>query len=312
MNAIINALAIKENAQSSTNVNSSFIDNNGYLKNSICSLFSAKINNPDCDSILITNFKLPEKYMNELNDLNIKTYLFPFDRFVFPDNMAWSLAFYKLCALSYVIQELNYDNICLLDTDTVCVKPLDSLWDECRENILLYDMQHSLEIEQANVMNQEFHDLTHSYKYLINYGGEFIAGSRDRLIVFLEKCRYYYDQMIKKKLTTKHGDEFILCCAASDSDVRSSIKSANAYIFRFWTSSFYLISTNYIYNPICILHVPDEKNRGMLCLYKYISKKKKLPIENKLYRMLNLPTKRSPFRKKVRLISHILYCKIYS
>ena len=64
--------------------------------------------------------------------------------------------------------------------------------------------------------------------------------------------------------------------------------NAGAYIYRFWTGSFRLISTCYKYNPVTILHVPAEKEYGMLKLYnKYISKGK-IPTKKNVYRLLHL------------------------
>ena len=91
--------------------------------------------------------------------------------------------------------------------------------------------------------------------------------------------------MRENNFVTITGDEFILSVVA---DSKNNIKNAGAYIYRFWTGRFRLISTNYRFNQISILHVPAEKTEGMLRIYKrYIAKKKK-PSKPKVHRMLHL------------------------
>lgn len=77
--------------------------------------------------------------------------------------------------------------------------------------------------------------------------------------MFMSECQQVYAQMTKADFKTTHGDEFIISLAA----VKFNVKNAGAYIYRFWTGSFRLISTCYKYNPVTILHVPAEKN--MVC-----------------------------------------------
>lgn len=310
MNLIFNALAIDDKARGSTNVSDIFLKSDGYIKNSVVSLFSAKQNNPECECALILNFEINKHYHELFEEFNIKIFYVPFDKFYFSKNYNWSLAFYKLCALDYVVNNLNYDNYCLLDTDTVSIDAFDNIWKECEHNILLFDIQHSLDIQQAITMNQEYKNLNQIHTYLTNYGGEFIAGSKEKLSYFLERSKLYYHKMLSSNFKTKHGDEFIIACVAEETDIKNKIKNANAYINRFWTRNFYLISTNYIYNPICVLHLTDEKNSGIICLYNYIDKNRTLPKKNKIFKILNLPTQKSNIRKKLNLKKHSMYIKI--
>lgn len=312
MKLFFNAIALNDEKLmgGGENVSKNFLQNNGYIKNSFVSLFSAKKENPDIEVALFINFNMPEQYKKIFQENDIQIYNLSFDEYKFPDKMKWSLAFYKLCALKYAVTELDFDSYCMVDTDTLCQRSLEELWKECEQNILLYDMQHSLDIEQAVQMNKEYLQLVGVQRNLTNYGGEFIAGSRNQLRQFIQKCDFYYQKMLQEKLYTKHGDEFLICCAAEDKEIKVMLKPANAYIYRFWTSRFYLISTNYIYNPVTILHLPDEKNRGMICLYNYVMRHHSLPKGNKLFSMINLPRKKGRILISLQCWRHIIHIKL--
>ena len=74
--------------------------------------------------------------------------------------------------------------------------------------------------------------------------------------------------------------------------MKNCIRNAGPYIFRFWTGSFRLISTSYKYNPITIIHTPDEKNHGILKIYNYLVKHNNLPSNEKIYKILYLKYKK--------------------
>ena len=68
-------------------------------------------------------------------------------------------------------------------------------------------------------MNQEYKNLNQIHTYLTNYGGEFIAGSKEKLSYFLERSKLYYHKMLSSNFKTKHGDEFIIACVAEETDI---------------------------------------------------------------------------------------------
>lgn len=93
--------------------------------------------------------------------------------------------------------------------------------------------------------------------------------------------------MLQKNFITTKGDEFILSLAANE--MRESIKNAGAYIYRFWTGAgFRLISTCYEYNRITILHLPAEKEQGMLKIYDKYIKIGKIPVDEKFGKLFDL------------------------
>lgn len=294
-NLIFNAFAYIENTKGAVNIN----ENNDtkvieiYMKLCVASLVSAKKNNADSDVALVTNYVIPEKYITIFKKHEIKIINIKFDNFVFDKNMKWNLAFFKLCALDYVVKNLKYENYLLLDTDTYTQNNLNDLFLESSKKILLYNMQHAISISQAINMNDEYKKLYNEQVYMTNYGGEFICGNRKNLSIFLNECNRVYKKMIKENFQTKHGDEFIICCSALK--LPELIKDGAPYIYRYWTGSFYLVSTNYKYNPISILHLPAEKNYGLIWIADYIIKNGKLPNKKKLWKKIGLPKAIRPF-----------------
>lgn len=102
-----------------------------------------------------------------------------------------------------------------------------------------------------------------------HYGGEFFAANKEDAQVFSFDCLKIYQKMIERNFVTTHGDEFILSIAAFN--MANKVKNAGAYVHRFWTGSLRVISTNYKYDPVTVLHVPAEKQDGMVRLYRYYS-----------------------------------------
>ena len=273
-------------------INLSEVDKNkvieSYLKCSVVSLISSKLNNDDCDVALITNIQIPYKFEKTLKQYNIKIFIVEYNEFNFNKEMKWSAAFYKLCALNYVVNKLDYEKYLMLDTDTYINGKLSDLWLECDKKILLYDIQHNLSNKQAKQMNKEYFELYNEEVYLTNYGGEFIAGNKKLLNEFLDNCKKIYQDMNNTSQKTLHGDEFIICCAANS--MQNKIKNANAYIYRYWTGyKFYLVSTNFVYNKVCILHLPSEKDLGFKSVYNFIIKNGKLPNEKIVFKKFGLP-----------------------
>lgn len=293
MNLIFNAYAYISGYRATCNLKESEMTRNTYYKCAIVSLFSAKTNNLDCEVAFITNVQVPEPYLSQFKNFNITIIYKDFNEYIFDKDMKWSLAFYKLCALKYAINNFNYDNYLMLDTDTFINKPLIDLWQECNDNIMLFDMGHSISNSQATNMNAEYYLLYGKQVYLTNYGGEFICGSKNLLLEFINEIDNIYALMIKKRLKTQHGDEFLICLVANKLKIK--IKNASPYVYRYWTQSFYLVSTNYKYNPVCIFHLPSEKNFGFNYTYRYIIKNNKLPESNRIIRYFGLPNSRRNF-----------------
>ena len=269
------------------------VGNPTYLRCCVVSLISFRVLNPDDDIYLFTNISLDKKYVDILSKNRINVRIVQFDSFVFPEDMLWSLAFYKLCVLHYVVNNLEYDQILGVDSDTYCIKNLQELWVETNENILLYNLEHSYLHPQSVQMDKEYYNLIGHTKHLTNYGGEFVAGPRSLLRILTDKCFEIYLKMKESGTKTMHGDESILCAAAQE--LKEYIETGNAYLFRFFTGRFYLSSTVYRYNQVAIMHLPSEKNNGFRMVYQYYINNGSLPSHKKLLKMMEIQTAERPF-----------------
>ena len=302
MNLICIPFAYEENMNSGVNVS---IKGKGkieiYLKNACVALISAKYYNPDSDVALVTNFgrwNIPEEFLSIFDKWEIKVMEIPFDQFRFQGSYTWALAFYKLCVLKK-LSCMKYESICYMDTDVYIQGSFDAIWTECRQNIMLYDINHGLNTRDYVLLCDEIESYCGQRKLITHYGGEFFAASAENAKAFVDTCEQVYYEMLQKNFITTKGDEFILSLAANE--MRESIKNAGAYIYRFWTGAgFRLISTCYEYNRITILHLPAEKEQGMLKIYDKYIKIGKIPVDEKVWKTFRL--NRIPFRSSVLVV----------
>lgn len=244
-----------------------------YLKNCCVASISAKRQNPECDVAIVTNIDIEGTYKALLERNEILIIYVPFNDFCFDGDYKWSLAFYKLCALFNVLNDRVYRNYIYMDCDIYVQSSFKNIWKECENSILLYDINHGFGIADYERIVSEFSEFKGKDCCVTHYGGEFFAANRENALKFINECHEIYLNMIDANFVTTKGDEFIISLAAKA--FCDKVKNASAYIYRFWTSSFYLISTCFKYNPVSILHLPNEKEKGLLKIYsKYISKQK--------------------------------------
>lgn len=292
-NLIMNAFAFKEEFQNSPQLGGEVtlktIDI--YMKNIYVSLKTAKMNNPLDDVALLTNAKIPYMYEKLFMMNDIKVIIVPFDEFIFPAKFAWALAFFKLCALKYMVNNYNYDKYLLIDADTITVSPLEELWEETSDGVMLINTGHSVGHRERQFIIKDYNKLYNTKKYIIHYGGELIAGKRSELIEFLALCKEVYNKIEKFNFNVAEniGDETIISIAAFE---YKKIIPAQPYIYRYWTGRFYLVSTNYVYNAIAIWHLPSEKETGILRVFDYLVRYDEIPKYTRLRKMVGLPKTR--------------------
>lgn len=285
MNIVFCAYAYKKDYQSGHNIQTDDTQN-VYLKNAFVALKSCKMNNQDDDVALITNLELSEYWVNLFAENGLLIFYKEYNDFVFDKEYGWSLAFYKLCALQYALTK-KYENYVLLDTDTYTQRSFADIWIECKHNILLAEINRGIYNADYRIFCEETQRFLSTDEYLTRYGGEFIAGNRNLLHEFILACHEVYANMKTNKFVTANGDEFIESIVAWS--MRSKIKSANAYIFRYWTAyRWHYVCSNFCHNPVCILHCPREKNHGFLKLYNYMKERTDLPSIKKVHSLLHL------------------------
>ena len=256
-----------------------------YLKNLCVSLISAKKTNPNIDVALVSNVSIPAEYEKLLLENQVLIYTEPFDAFAFANDYPWCLAYYKLCALEKMVTKYEYDNYIYTDADVFVQKSLDKVFLELRDNILMYDINHGLYVRDYVQIMEEFNRFGVD-TYITHYGGEFFGASRENARLFSQQCKAIFDEMQSRNFVTVKGDEFISTIAAHR--LRGMVKNAGAYIYRFWTGDFYLVSTCYKFNEIAILHLPAEKQDGMLKLYNYFVKHNAFPSKEKVHKICHL------------------------
>lgn len=270
-----------------------------YYRCIVVALASARAQNPDCQVALVTNTPVPPPFDNQLARAGVTIYQCSFDRFRFGADLPWSLAFYKLCAMDWVLNNLTFDRCVMMDADTYTQYPLTDLWREANEAVLLYQVPHPASQPMAAAISgccdalypeTAPHVLTH-------FGGELVAGSAPRLREFLGLCRDVYEEMQAKNVLPQDGDEVILCIAAWRAlRTGQPVRAANAYIWRYWLGArHYFVSTNYCLVPICILHLPGSgKDRQLKLLYRRYTKLGTFPHRKKVWRLCGLPAAHPP------------------
>lgn len=224
-----------------------------------------------------------------------------FDNFSFDASYTWSLAFYKLNALKHAIEDLPYDNFAYVDSDVYIQSDFRDIWTECSKSILLYDICHGLQVGNYRYLLKEFIEFTGEDAIgLTHYGGEFFASNRMNAKMFIDECLQVYLKIKQNSFQTRNGDEFITSLAASK---LKNIRNAGAYVYRYWTGGFYLVSTNYMFNPVVVLHVPSEKERGMLKIFDKYVVKGKLPSIESVWGLLHIRRPKLNTYLKIKLAS---------
>lgn len=284
-NLLIIPFAYKEGANTGVNIRRKHSSLEIYLKNCCVALVSAKQNvDSDTDCAIVTNMQLPSPYHHILANNGIKIIIQDFDCFNFGDNYRWSLAFYKLCALYRIVRSTDYDNYAYLDSDVIVQSSFSDIWTKCSNNILMYDLKIEQNGDEYKHIFNEAIPLMKSDVFK-HYGGEFFAARKDNALKFSSASLTVFNEMIDKRITTTHGDEFIISLVAES--FYGIIADAKNSVCRIWTGTYRYIPNNY--SSVAVLHLPAEKEYGIIRLFKkYIARNKKLPNKEKVYSICHI------------------------
>ncbi|WP_303195083.1 hypothetical protein [Thomasclavelia spiroformis] len=292
-------LAYKQNYSMSANMK---VDNDTgivvYLKNALVSLISVKKYNTGVQVALVTNFTVPNKFRNIFEKNDILIFEITFDNFIMPPEFKWSLAFFKISALEYVVKELNYDYYLELDSDEICINSFDDMWYELNDKLLMYVSRFRFNHSTRKLYSDIYCNV---YKLIAfqgrisKTGGGFIAGNKNSILHFIDECNYVYSYLKENvdKLDKNIGDE--LYTSIYYAKFSDRVKDASPYVDVYWTSDFYYVSTNYKFDAVSLLHLPDEKQRGLLYIYDYFMKNGTFPSENLMFKYLSFPNSKRPF-----------------
>lgn len=270
-----------------------------YDRCTVVALCSAKVRNPACTVALVTNAPLPEPYLGQLRAAEVEVWECPYETYRVPADTNWALAYYKLCAMEWVLAHRNFARAAMLDLDTYTQYPLDDLWREADEAVLLYQTPHAASQGMAQAISRIYDEIhpEGAPHVLTHFGGELIAGSKPRLQAFMQRCRAYFDALQQAGITPREGDEAVWCGAVYESQrAGEPVRAANAYIFRYWLGGrFYFVSTNYVLDPVCILHLPGAaKERQFKLLYRSYTRDGCFPAASKVHKLCCLPAAHPP------------------
>ncbi|MGN0974507.1 MAG: hypothetical protein ACI4OL_00790 [Gemmiger sp.] len=307
MNLIFGAFATLQGYREGTGAN---LGSDVYYRCIVVALCSAKQQNPDCTVALVTNAPVPSPYAGQLERAGVEIWQHPFDCYRVDAALEWSLAFYKLCALEWVLQAKDCDRCALVDVDTYSQYPLDGLWREADEAVLLYQCPHAAGQPMAAAISAGYNALYGGDHVLTHFGGELIAGSRARLAAFAAECAAVYADLCARGMQPHEGDEFITCAAAYRSLQKGApVRAANAYIFRYWVGArYYFVCTNYCNDPVGVLHLPGNgKTRQLAVLYRRYTKRGAFPARETVWRICCFSPARPPLLRSlwVRLLAKL-------
>ena len=302
-NLIMCAFAFKEGFQTSlqTEKQAGEETTQMYLKNLFVALSSAKLYNPMDDVCLVTNCKLPVEWQERFLNQGVLVKEIPFETFVIPPKFPWALAFYKLCALHHMVENgREYEHILMMDADTYTVRSYEELWQEADFGVLLFAVGHSFNHSDREIIRRDFmkyYPAEAAKKNIVHYGGEFVAGKRDKLQKYLECCEEIYEKLKAAdfQMEPHAGDETVWSIAAVLAKKEVSVTEAGAYLYRFWTGDFYLVSTVTVSNPVCIWHIPNEKETGFVRLYEYYRKNGAFPEIHTVMKIFGMRKASRPF-----------------
>lgn len=286
-----------------------------YIKNAIVSLASAKMWNPDAVCILNCNFEVPEELRQVAERAKIQLLQVPYGKYKSNEAFSWAITQYKYDSMDFMVNEVMKDDdvLILLDTDTVCVQKLDDIFEEAEKGLILYPISHGYRHERRHSMIRNFQKLYgEDCDNLVHYGGEFFAGNRQALGELLQSCMEVIEKARQREDLEPWDDEHILSIAV-ERQLKQKVYPALEYIYRYWTNQFYLVSTNYFYDPVRIWHLPSEKNYGMMVLYEYFCRHQKFPTIEKMAAIMGFPGHHykiwNPWRWKMRIRNKLKACK---
>ncbi len=265
-----------------------------YLKNAFIALKSVQRYNNDVDLAIVINFELSSFYKDLFENNNISIYRINFDDYKMPPDFTWSLAFFKITALKYIVNNTDYEYTLQLESDEICISNFDDMWRELDYKILMiyspFRIDHANRLKYSKLFH-DFYNCSNENQIICKTGAGFIAGKKSSLLHFVEVCDQIYKH-IKENIHIVEktvGDELYtsLYCALHP----ERVGDASPYATVYWTGDFYYVSTNYKYDPVSIIHLPAEKIKGFITLFNYYLKNKKLPDNKIIFRIMNFPKK---------------------
>jgi len=261
-----------------------------YLKNCCVALVSAKVHNPEADVALVTNIEVPHSFLTILEQAGVAVIYVPFDRFNFGDKYVWGLAFYKLCAQYHISHNTEYEAVACLDSDIYIQSSFEPVWEAAKTAPVFYRLGTGTAETTSSKIYAEAAEFRGKNEAFTHYGGEFFAASSETMRSITEQEEAIFLEMLERGFRVSTGDEFISSQIAND--MKDGIFLANDFVFRFWTGTYRSISPAYKTTLVC-LHVPAEKEAGMLRIFDGYVSRGQVPPREKVWDLLHI-SHRSP------------------
>lgn len=264
-----------------------------YIQNSIVCLRSVLEHNPRIKPMLCVDFDLPEEYLLVYEQMGAVIEKVEF-RLDVASKSDWSIINYRYCVMGHLCEKLREDDIVImLDTDIVCVDSLADLLEDVREDIMLYDVSHTRSNPDRKKILLNYEKIYREESNLTHFGGEFICTRVRNLKKLHQGCLQVIEDSNAFTDLLNFNDEHITSIAVYRG-LRDKAHNSEAYLFRYWTGSFYLASSNWKYNPVALWHLPTEKQTGICAVYRYFRKHGSFPDREKMARLFGLPRTKRP------------------
>lgn len=264
-----------------------------YLQNSIVCLQSVADRNPGIKPMLCVDFDLPEKYKRIYDEMGAVVEKVEFKLDV-ASKSNWSIVNYRYCVMGHLCDILREEDIVMmLDTDIICVDLLEDLLADVEEDILLYDVKHARSNQDRKNILLNYTKIYREESNLLHYGGEFICTRVRNLKKLHAACIRVIEASNAFDDLLNFNDEHITSIAVYR-ELKDKAHNSEAYIFRYWTGSFYLTSTNWKMNPVALWHLPVEKQTGICRVYRYYRKHRAFPDREKMARWFGFPKTKRP------------------
>lgn len=280
-NLIFGALAFLENYQTSPSMsgtsNSKYIQKT-YIKNAIVSLVSAKRHNPTTDVALVTNFELENQWKKELEQNGVLIWSCPFEQFVMDKEVVYSLSYYKICATDYVMKNHDYDKICFIDCDTICVSSFSPIWDEAESAFLIIPDDESLTGKIRNEIIEIYHRITNSNEKIVHYCSCIYAGKKEHFEELLHICHDMYNLLRRNdNIKPNGGDEVIWSLALAS--FSKNIHSPKVYVLlsNIGAMQYWVDKKDFESKDIVMWHLPAEKRYALIYIYEQFCKSNQFP-----------------------------------
>ncbi|HUK99258.1 MAG TPA: hypothetical protein VLX29_00200 [Nitrospirota bacterium] len=237
---------------------------------------------PEAQLALFTNRVLPDPFNMHLKSLRVDTVICA-SRYV--DDLAFKNdfpgCFFSLDVIEQLArsQSFGFSHLVLMDSDCIIRHRLDTMVDELtsnEESIYAYEMGYPVNMV---INGQSRASLTLALSYfsgqlvacpiISHYGGEFYSIPSSALPKLAKRIDDFWDWMksegIKSfgcNLTEEHVMSVVLA------ELGNTVNNARGLIKRIWTTVIYS-SVDGSESGIPVWHLPSEKRRGFVKLYRY-------------------------------------------